>query len=356
MKFYILFILSVTLLSCSLKAQIEIPHNHSAVKTMGRVLQDSNKTRMFWPGSSVKLYFKGQEISAVLQDEKGENYYSVTLDNKKTFRFKVTTEKETYLLFDNLKDTIHSVEVSKRTEYTNGYTDFYAFILKDSAPLLTSPPERNIAFYGNSISTGYAVGDFEGKDRPDSIYTNHCKAFPYLVAKELEANHTCTCRSGIGISVSWFPLIMPELYNRLDPNDPKSSWDFQQDYADVVVVNLLQNDSWIIEKRKHPAYTEQFGHKKIKIEDVLEDYNSFIKKLRTVYPESHIVCMLGNMDITAKSSKWPHKLQQSITELNDKNVSVLIAPYKNTAGHPNEMEQERLAMQLSTHIKAVKNW
>ena len=95
---------------------------------------------------------------------------------------------------------------------------------------------------------------------------------------------------------------------------------------------------------------------KIKIEDVLEDYNSFIKKLRTVYPESHIVCMLGNMDITAKSSKWPHKLQQSITELNDKNVSVLIAPYKNTAGHPNEMEQERLAMQLSTHIKAVKNW
>lgn len=349
----ILFSLCITF---GLKAQIEIPYNHSCIKTTGRVIQDSSRTRMFWPGTSVKLHFKGQEVGAVLQDEKGENFYSVTLDEKETFRLKVTKEKETYVLFDNLKDTIHSIEISKRTEYTNGYTDFYGFLLNDSLPLLSAPKERKITFYGNSISTGYAVEDFEGKDRPDSIYTNHCRAFPYLVAQQLEAEHSCICRSGIGVSVSWQPLIMPELYNRIDPNDQKSEWDFTTDYTDIVVVNLLQNDSWIIKKRKDPAYIEQFGKQKVKIDDVLEDYKAFITTLRSSYPNAHIVCMLGNMDITAKGSKWPKKMQEVISELNDDEISFVIAPYKNTEGHPNEREQELLANQLSAHIKSVKNW
>ena len=42
--------------------------------------------------------------------------------------------------------------------------------------------------------------------------------------------------------VSWFPLIMPEMYDRLTPTEASSKWDFSSYQPDVVVVNLFQND------------------------------------------------------------------------------------------------------------------
>ena len=90
------------------------------------------------------------------------------------------------------------------------------------------------------------IEDLSGKDSPDSTYTNNYLSYAALTARHYSADYHCICKSGIGITVSWFPEIMPEIYDRLDPTDPKSKWDFSFYIPDVVVINLLQNDSWLV--------------------------------------------------------------------------------------------------------------
>jgi len=48
-------------------------------------------------------------------------------------------------------------------------------------------------------------------------------------------------KSGIGITLL-VPLIMPEMYDRLDPENPASKWDFSRFSPDVGSDQLLQND------------------------------------------------------------------------------------------------------------------
>ena len=42
--------------------------------------------------------------------------------------------------------------------------------------------------------------------------------------------------------VGWFPEIMPEIYDRLNPMEPNSKWDFIKYSLDIVVINFFQND------------------------------------------------------------------------------------------------------------------
>ena len=79
-----------------------------------------------------------------------------------------------------------------------------------------------------------------------------------------DAEYQCICKSGIGITISWDPLIMPEMYNRLIPTDSNSKWDFSLYQPDVVVINLLQNDTWLVNLPEYVEFKKRFG-KRFKI-------------------------------------------------------------------------------------------
>ncbi len=59
--------------------------------------------------------------------------------------------------------------------------------------------------------------------------------------------------------LSWFPEIMPEIYDRLNPGDPDSKWDFTLFTPDVVVINLFQNDSWLVNNPEHEQFKARLG-------------------------------------------------------------------------------------------------
>ena len=151
--------------------------------------------------------------------------------------------------------------------------------------------------------------------------------------------------------VSWFPLIMPEMYNRLIPDDPESSWDFSKFTPDIVVVNLFQNDSWIVNMTDHSEFKHRFGATAPDEEFIIKSYRDFISTLRAQYPKARIICMLGNMDITSEKSLWPGYVKQAVEQLNDKNIQTLFVPYKGTPGHPRIEEQQIMADKLIEFIK-----
>lgn len=317
-----------------------------------------NDVDLIWSGTTVRINFKGTSLSAVFKDQTGDNYYNIILDNDSIVLLKPDSTKKEYVLFSNLSDSKHSVEIFKRTEWDRGKTTFYGFILEPNSEILpkSAAKTKSIEFYGNSITAGYAVDDTAGTDRPDSIFTNNYLSYATLTAHHYNAKYHCTCKSGIGIMISWFPMIMPEIYDRVDPYNAESKWDFSLYQPDIVVINLLQNDSWLVNLPDHPEFKSKFGTTPPTIEYMIEAYRKFVETIRGKYPNANIICMLGNMDITSENSKWPGYVQTAVDKLADKKIFTHFVPYKNSPNHPTIDEQKIMAESLIKFIDENITW
>ena len=177
-----------------------------------------------------------------------------------------------------------------------------------------------------------------------------------LLQDILMHNITCTSKSGIGIMVSWFPLIMPEMYDRLDPTDSTSKWDFTKFTPDIVVINLFQNDSWIVNLPNNEQFKYRFGTKAPDEDFIVKSYKDFVASIRNKYPEAKIICTLGNMDATKEGSPWPGYVQEAVNQLKDSKIYTLFFKYKNTGGHPKVNEQKAMAESLIKFIEDNIGW
>ena len=353
------FLVSVLLISCSAKNELIVDPSDPVIEYSGRINRSSKESvRLNWPGSSIRINFEGASIAALLQDESGDNYYNVILDNDSLFILRPQTIKQYQVLASNLSKGPHTIELFRRTEWDRGPTDFYGFKINANAKLLAkSPPKkRKIEFYGDSITAGFAVEDTSGKDLYDSIYTNNYASYAAITARHFEADYQCVCKSGIGITVSWDPLIMPELYNRLIPTDNTSKWDFSLYRPDVVVVNLFQNDSWLVNIPEHPEFIKRFGDEKPDEVFIISAYQEFIAGLRTHYPAANIICTLGSMDATKDGSLWPGYVQKAVASLKDENVYTHFMPYEESTAHPNVQQQKNMANSLIEFIEKTIEW
>lgn len=348
----LLAVLCICNIACS-KPYTFIKHNDERIKITGRTGLKDSLTELYWSGSSIKVNFTGNGIAATFSDQRGDNYYNILIDGKLTQVLKLETAKTSYILAQGLKDTVHHLEIFKRTEWDRGITSFYGFgLLPDTKLLQADPPAAlKIEYFGNSITAGYAVDDTAGKDRPEGVFTNHYDTYAALTARHFKADHHCTCKSGIGIMISWFPLTMPQIYDRTNPEDSLSKWNFQKFSPDIVVVNLLQNDSWLVLKKDYPTFVSTFGKMAPSEAAIINAYQNFIKSIRAKYPKAHIICMLGNMDITQKGSKWPGYVTKATQPLQDAKLHTLFFPYKGTPGHPSKQENKTIADLLINYIE-----
>ena len=359
-KFIIfVFLLFYTFLFTGCKSGVKqnFTFKDSRIKYMGRIGETDSCKEIYWSGSSITVNFQGKNLSLLLKDEKGENYFNIIIDGKVKTILHTDSLKKMYRLTSDLENGIHTVTLFKRTEWTKGKTLFYGIQLDESAELLKiNKNKKLIEFYGNSITAGYAVEDTSGKDSPEGTNTNCYNSYAAITARYFNADFNCIARSGIGITISWFPMIMDEMYYRLNPADKNSKWDFTKSTPNLVVINLLQNDSWLVNRPEFEEFKNRFGKKAPSKEFIINAYKNFVKKIRDKYPDTKIICMLGNMDITKKGSPWPGYVKSAASKLNDKNIYTLFVPYKNTKGHPNIKEQNILADSLIGYIKYNFNW
>jgi len=347
----------LTLSSCTELSFKKIPLNEPQIQLQGRIDTSSDSTlRMFWPGSSVKIRFHGKKLRTTLKDNKGDTYYNVIINEDSTYLLRPQIEKTTYTLAD-LPAGEHTVELFRRTEFTTGTTTIYNIELGETADLLPiDKPNKQIVFYGNSITTGYANEDISGSDRPDSIFTNNYYSYGAITARHYQAGYSCIARNGIGFMVSWYPQIMPELYNRLNPNSSTSEWDFSQENPQIVVVNLGQNDSWILKKPQSPEYKYQFGDTILKEQNVINYYSNFISTLRKHYPQSNIICALGSMDAVADHSPWPDYIKKAVEKMNDPKIYSFTFPFLAPNGHPRVADHRIMAQKLIHFIDQRDLW
>ena len=353
------FSVSIILLTLSLSAsaQLKVSPTHSSLHYMGRIINEKDSaTILSWPGSSVTIKFKGTGLKAILKDEKNQNYYHVIIDGK-IVPLKPDTLKREYVLASNLAFGLHTVQLFKKTEWEWGKTWLYGFEVIEGKKLKNiKAPKRRIEFYGNSITCGYGALDYSGRDSGAPEFEDNYITYDAITARHFNADYNCIAKSGIGVLVSWFPLIMSEMYDRLDATTPDRKWDFSTYKPQIVVINLFQNDSWIVEKKDHPEFKHRFGESRPTPDTIIKHYQNLVKNIRGKYPKAHIICALGNMDATQKGSPWPGYIESAVSNLKDAKIYTHFFPYKNTPGHPKVEEQKAMADDLIAFIENKRLW
>jgi hypothetical protein len=146
---------------------------------------------------------------------------------------------------------------------------------------------------------------------------------------------------------------MPQFYDQLSAvGDNKTQWDFTRWTPDLVVINLLQNDSWLIdrEKRLHPIPSDA---------QRVQAYIDFVRSIRAKYPSAQIVCALGSMDATA-NPKWPGYITAAVERMKKENkdtkLDTIFFEFTGFGGHPRIAQHKANAEKLTEFIKQKMNW
>nr|GEU28127.1 hypothetical protein [Tanacetum cinerariifolium] len=300
----------------SANAAVQVSAADANLQYTGRIdFADRAAPVLSWPGTSIEGNFTGASLAVTLDDQHGKNWFNVFIDGDLARPKIIAAAKggKTYEVATGLPAGPHRFLITKRTEGEEGATVFRGLALADGGTLLAPPPRkaRKIAFFGDSITSG--MGNESPEDGPDHEPRdkNNFMAYDAITARALDAEMHVVSQSGIGVMISWFPFIMPQFYNQLSAvgvND--SRWDFSQWTPDVVVINLFQNDKWLIdrEQRLQPVPTDA---------QRIAAYKDFVQKIRAVYPRAYIVCALGSMDAVSPGSKWPGYVRSAVAQLRE---------------------------------------
>lgn len=358
-----ILLLLVTLAPASVaKQNAGLPHaliaaDHADYQYTGRIdFSDKRAPVLSWPGSSITTVFTGTTIAVVLDDQYGKNYFNAFIDEdwNNPVVLKLNAGEKTYEVAEGLPAGTHKLTLFKRTEGEEGNTVFKGLLLDEKAQIKAPParPTRRIEFFGDSITSGMGNEAPEDGEDDDLADKNHYLSYAALTARALNAEHHTISQSGIGIMVSWFDFIMPQFYDQLSAvGNNDTQWDFTLWTPDVVVINLFQNDSWLVEKRLDPVPNEA---------QRIQAYVDFVGRIRNVYPEAYIVCALGSMDATKAGSAWPGYIAAAVerikAEQNDQRIDTLFFPFKEFYKHPRVQHHRADAELLTAFIQQKMDW
>jgi hypothetical protein len=150
-------LLVTILISCSGRGEtiLVTPDQPEIIYTGRFDFSDKLKPVFMYSGCAIKTIFTGTSVELIMKDDSLRNMFTVILDDS-LFVITANRSDSTYLLADSLRDTRHSLEIYKRTEWHGGNTTFLGFRL-DHGSKLYKPEikERRIEFIGDSYTCGY---------------------------------------------------------------------------------------------------------------------------------------------------------------------------------------------------------
>ena len=225
----------------------------------GRTLPGRDPLALFWGGSSLELKLKCSELWLEMAGPYAdhENWIAIEINGEVMARQMVPAERTKICIFRNKMNTKPTrVRIIKEVQAMSGdkghRLEFYS-IFHDGEVLAPDAYERRIEFIGDSINSG--EGSIGAKEEEEWIplFFSHVRAYPYMVAKELKADHRVVSQSGWGILSGWDNNpqgAIPKYYEGICSLLPKDfvlkgvheKNDFGAWQPDVICVNLGTND------------------------------------------------------------------------------------------------------------------
>ena len=353
----IFLICIISLIGFLLYAQSPVSAEDPLIEYTGRIDFSKPEAPSFaYSGVSIRACFEGSRAVAILEDEKGENFYNVILDGEVVRTIHTAKGEHTYVLADGLTGTNHEIELFKRTEVSFGKTTFRGFELESGATLKPLFTKRNhlIEFIGNSITCGYGNEGLNGETfGPET--ENHYLTYAAITARNFNARHIAVSKSGIGIYRNYDGPAegnedcMPNFYDRIFLYDETPKYDFAEQ-PDVVCINLGTND-----------FSTIGGDSALYV----SNYLRLINTLQTKYDHPRIVCLLGSMMNGDVLEEVRGYLKYIVETANDKgNGSVTFFEMSLQTGdlgigidsHPTVAQHQKNAAELTEYLSALMGW
>lgn len=305
-----------------------------------------------YPAVSLRLRFRGTTIGLHIADT--SNYFNVFIDKRLHQVFKGTGDKH-YVLAENLRDTIHTVNIIKRTEAEVGKTVVKGVVLPADAALFKafSKPHK-IEVIGNSITCGYGAEALAGANYSDSTEDAR-DSYAAFLADTFNADLSMVAYSGKGVvrnygdSVQVSRVPMPALYNRALVFQADAEWDFSQWIPDLVMINLGTND---FSTRPHPD-SAMF----------VRAYKRLMAEVHKHYPDVPLFTISGPL-MNAPASRYIRAAGTSYRQSHNARIrfvelpsDLLIEPDDYGADHhPAKSGQKKMADYIYPHLKAFMQW
>lgn len=326
------------------------PTPPALVRFVGRFdTSDPGGARFAWPGSTIVGRFKGTGISVRLKDD-GKNFFQVLVDGEPKAVLHADAHKEVYPLAEGLPDGVHDVAIYRRTEPKLGETTFLGFTTSGTLLPPAPPPDRRIELIGDSITAGY------GNEGPNATCTfnpaeeNQYQTYGAITARALGAEH---------VTIAWSAQTigqMTEYFERTLPARTDSQWDFKAWVPQVVVLNVGTNNF---------ATYDPTEVRYVRI------YTALFDRVRKVYPDAFIVCLLGPMltDIyppgkknLTLARKYMQATMAKIKDSGEKNFEYVELPEQNHANglgcgfHPSMKTHKLMSDRLVQIIHEKLGW
>ncbi len=255
--------------------------------------RDAAGPRAAWPGTKVRIRFRGTEAAVRLSEApgpSGPSEWDVAVDGTwQAERLVPHAGVGRYVVASALAAGEHQIELYRRTEAVSGITQLLGVELGGGGALLPAPPGKPhlFEFVGDSHTNGYGI---EGPDTrcPYTASTQNFRVtFAAQVALALDADEVGIAYQGKGVTKNYTRsnrLLFPELYGRALPDDASSLWSFAQTVPDVVVIMLgvndyLQEDSGVFDPPALGAFRSAYG--------------ALLARIRAAYPLAHMFSMIS---------------------------------------------------------------
>ena len=344
------------------------------VKKLGRAGQINNELWMCYSASGAAFQFEGKQLQVTLigddrceQENMNENLarVKVLVDGNCTHDLMMDEKEKKISIIGTQTKENHLVEIIKVSESAMSTCGIRSMETDEDAVVRPAQQkERCIEFAGDSITCGYGVDDEVAEHSFKTATEDATKAYAYLTAQALKADHSLVSLSGYGIISGYSgdgirrpDQLLPTYYEKMGfsygsmqgvyPQDV--AWNFQERQPDVVVINLGTNDQ---------SFTRN-------IEELCEEYCSayqaFIRKIRSRNPNAYIVSMLGVMgeDLCpyAEKAVATYKAETGDTRISFYRFNEQLDEDGRAADwHPSQRTHRKTADKLMNIIKGIMNW
>lgn len=334
----------------------------------GRIDRSNPEEPVFvYPCTSVGMRFTGNVLKIHVRNHSAywDNYMGCILDGRQsTFALPKEGTAVLEIKAGEDKNQEHEVLIFKRQDACHEVA-FLGAELEEGAELLERPeePRRKMEVYGDSVSAGEVseAVDYVGKEDPEhnGEYSNSWYSYAWMTARKLDARIHDIAQGGMALldKTGWFHepdyIGMETAWDKIHYNPDlggEMEWDFSGYTPQVVIVALGQNDS-------HPADYMKEDYEGEKADRWRRHYKEFLLKLRSRYPDAHIICCTT---LLCHDPSWDASIGQTVRELEDGKITQYLFRRngKGTPGHLRIPEAEEMASELAAYIESlhIEGW
>ncbi len=301
------------------------------VKILGRTFYDESEGTLWiaHSASAIEFTFTGTHAcvdivgdGAASGDPDSRARFAVYINDERTLDKMVENERMTYDLFYSETPEEVTVKIIKLSESTNSTFGIAGIgVVSENGISPTPAKDLKIEFIGDSITCGYGVDDEDKNHHFSTMTEDATRAYAYKTAMNLNADYSLVSYSGHGVVSGYTDNgkintsnLVPPVYEQICKSygsangyfDPATPWDFSKFVPDYIVINLGTNDSSYITKEN--------------INEFIDAYVAFLKQVRSLNPDSYILCTIGTMGSNPGVKKG---MNAYIEETGDTKISYL---------------------------------